>query len=630
MESTTENNDDQSNESKEKKDLNQDEKEMEIVETALEIHRSNDREGATSGESEYSRQIRINNTTENDPRPGAYEVNQPTTNARIYRARERQQSRNNDQMGNENNDVITSATLVEELMTADATDIPCIIPTAIPDDDVNHCIMIKYQRSITFVLLGIVGISILVWRMSSREESNDNGTIDDMSTLITRNVTINSLSMTMEGVLFDYLDSGAILDWENTTSHHIKLFYSENKKNLKIDVVEARTIVTNTGDSYVEYNQEFQIESELDDTTSAVDLAMDPFATIYDGKQLYASALQRLGGVFENITTSSYITINFMTSLPSDVLSTTVSQIYSALPPVTFENSLLQTGKSSSVVFPMRNFTESGDFVWKAKGDRYHFVAGPNVGKVVIWKSGRLFEMLLGKGDQDNFGTSVTISADARVLAVGVLGTSDKLGSVFLFDRLTTDKNFVRSQQLNGTEFSYNFGYTLAMTPNGNILAVSAPYMIAGFSSTYIFQRLTIEEKFTFHQQLRGSELSSNFGHNLYMASNGIFLVASADLIRNITHWGPGLVTLLARSNTNELFEVVHEILGECEDEWLGYYGVAVSATVRSILVHAKGRGCNDNNTVRSYQIHCSCKNEDFSSPISSLTSTIPCPCIIY
>ena len=72
--------------------------------------------------------------------------------------------------------------------------------------------MIKYQISITSVLFGIVGISILVWHMSSGNESNENGRSNDMSTLIMMIVTIDNLSMTIEEVSFDYLDSDTILD----------------------------------------------------------------------------------------------------------------------------------------------------------------------------------------------------------------------------------------------------------------------------------------------------------------------------------------------------------------------------------------------------------------------------------
>jgi len=50
--------------------------------------------------------------------------------------------------------------------------------------------------------------------------------------------------------------------------------------------------------NFVEYNQELKIENESDDATSAEDLAIDPFDSVYDGKELYGSVLQGLGRLF--------------------------------------------------------------------------------------------------------------------------------------------------------------------------------------------------------------------------------------------------------------------------------------------------------------------------------------------
>jgi len=168
----------------------------------------------------------------------------------------------------------------------------------------------KYGRLVIFTLalLGIAVISASVWRGNAGENKNKQN--------VTRILSINNLTMTLEGVRFDDLNSKAVSDWEKTTSRHIKSFYYVHR-NFGIDVIEAITSVTDTGDSYAEYDQKFQIQRESDDETSVEDIAKVPFGDMYDGKELYTRALQILGGVFENVTASDDISINFVTRQPS-------------------------------------------------------------------------------------------------------------------------------------------------------------------------------------------------------------------------------------------------------------------------------------------------------------------------
>jgi len=65
---------------------------------------------------------------------------------------------NDKNRNNEDNATIASATLVEELITADITDIPVIIPTTTLDDDNNRS---NRLIVLTLSLLGVVGIYFL-------------------------------------------------------------------------------------------------------------------------------------------------------------------------------------------------------------------------------------------------------------------------------------------------------------------------------------------------------------------------------------------------------------------------------------------------------------------------------------
>eukprot|EP00592_Proboscia_alata_P026579 CAMPEP_0194444204 /NCGR_PEP_ID=MMETSP0176-20130528/127134_1 /TAXON_ID=216777 /ORGANISM="Proboscia alata, Strain PI-D3" /LENGTH=687 /DNA_ID=CAMNT_0039270545 /DNA_START=139 /DNA_END=2202 /DNA_ORIENTATION=- len=538
---------------------------------------------------------------------------------------------NDENSNNEGDAAITSATLV-------IADSPVIIPTATPDDDNNRSIRMKCGRLVVFTLslLGIVGISVWVgwWRANAGEnETNPSGqTSGDESYQEPRIETINNLVMTIKGVPFDDMDSNGISDWENTTSNHIQKFYATNQKSLRINISKTITSVTITGENFVEYNQEFEIQNKSDDETSAEDLAIDPFGSFYDGRELYASALQGIAGVFENITTSSDITINYVTDQPSKMQSSspipsqmpspipsqiptvapTASKTPSAFPTLSFEDKWIEIEEKNSVAFPIRDIAKSSDPVWIAKGFPFDSENATDAGKVALYNNDGLHHEIMGMEDYSYFGNSVAISADATVLAVGAPGGNDYSGLAFIFHRPTTDDKFaIPQQQLNGTERSSLFGYTLAMTPDGKILTVSAP-IVSSFSSVFVFQRWTIEEEFVLHQEIDEPESSSDFGHRIDMTPNGKFLVASASLVKNVVNIGPGLVTLFARSETSGFFEEVHEIQGGCDNEVLGYYGVSVGATAGGILVHAKGFGCNLSNRVQSYQLECNCRIEDY------------------
>jgi len=281
----------------------------------------------------------------------------------------------------------------------------------------------------------------------------------------------------------------------------------------------------------------------------------------------------------------------------------TASKTPSATPTLSFEDKWIETKETHSVAFPIRDFTESSDSVWKSQGLSLNSEKIRLAGKVVISSNDGLHHEIMGMDFNGYFGFSVAISADATVLAVGAYGANYNSGSVFALHRQTIDKEFaIPQQQLNGAEWSTYFGYTLAMTTDGKILAVSASVSF-GSSSVYIFQRRTIEEEFVLHQEIDEPESSSDFGHSIDMTPNGKFLVASASLVKSLFVLGKGLVTLFARSETSELFEEVHEIRGECENEVLGYYGVAVEVSAGMLLVHASGKECHNSDTVRSYQL---------------------------
>jgi len=535
---------------------------------------------------------------ENHTRPGAYAVNRPATNSRIYRLgrilRERRSSMFNTQSNNVDDAAITQATLVQEPIIADAT-IAAIIPTAILEDKTFPSPSIKRWKLIALAcaVFGIVG-SVCVWYVVKPDAGKESEPKPEYGPLHgkppnpydkhpkpngkhppgeigptnnggkgyqdpVRTETINNLVMTIEGVPFDNIVDDAIWNWETITSDHIKAFYDNNKINLKINVLEAQTNVINTGDGYVVYNQKFKFQHKPDDTTSAKNLAIDPFGSIYDGKTLYITALQQNGNVFEK---TSYIRIDITTSSPSEmppsshIPSALLSRMptFSLLPSVSslypFIDSWVEITGNEQKVFSDNFYAESDDLVWKV-------IANKTIGIVKVLKADNFFQDFHGTYNVQYFGTSVTISGNALVLSVVKTG---------------------------GIDFS---------------------------DSVWIFQRPTINDYFDLHQQLNETKLSSDFGSTTAISQDGNFLVASVPSNTENYLSQTGSLLLFARYNIDDFFQKKDVIHGGCPYEKLGLYGVAIEANNGALVVHAKGNGCSSNKTVRSYKLECNCKNTE-------------------
>lgn len=157
----------------------------------------------------------------------------------------------------------------------------------------------------------------------------------------------------------------------------------------------------------------------------------------------------------------------------------------------------------------------------------------------------------------DLFGQSVSISADGNVLAVGAHqedpGSTSNAGSVYLFAR--SGSTWTQIQKLSGdlTAGSF-FGYSTSLSYNGEILAIGA-YGESG-GAAYIFTRSGAT--WTRLQKLVGSDttlsddstLSDDFGKSLSLSSDGNVLAVGAPLEDPASVTSAGSVYLFTRSES--------------------------------------------------------------------------------
>ena len=94
-----------------------------------------------------------------------------------------------------------------------------------------------------------------------------------------------------------------------------------------------------------------------------------------------------------------------------------------------------------------------------------------------------LFHPNSGVDDVLTFGSSVAVSNDGTVLAVGMPGWESNTGKVFIF--LYSNYGWSQWNEINGEKESAYFGRSMAISGDGTTLAVGAP-AIAGYGDYQI------------------------------------------------------------------------------------------------------------------------------------------------
>jgi len=240
---------------------------------------------------------------------------------------------------------------------------------------------------------------------------------------------------------------------------------------------------------------------------------------------------------------------------------------------VNLQSSWVKTEAYVEFKFSNDKNTISGDGNWIAVGDRFNNETGENAGIVIIRKTNVTVQSLYGQNEGDFFGFSVAMSTNALALMIGAWTTdydADRSGSVYSYYRSNEDEEFQQQHQLNGDAGTdYAFGYSIAMSGNGLLLVVAAPYADINIGS------------------------NKNHGSLIFYTRGSIYAV----------------------------FQPKERIYGECEFQYLGINGVGIEYTNTTILVHAKSRDANDcisdildnSNNVRSYKLECECANADIA-----------------
>ena len=196
----------------------------------------------------------------------------------------------------------------------------------------------------------------------------------------------------------------------------------------------------------------------------------------------------------------------------------------------------------------------SGDGLILAIGAHQNNENGIDAGHV------RVFENLSGIWTQigqdidgeegDFFGFNVALSSDGNILAIGAPETINQnevdSGNVRVFENLNGIWTQI-GQNINGEEQGDTFGFNIALSSDGNILAIGAPInsnnveVSSGYVQVFTNQNGVWTQ---IGQDIIGEEQGDIFGFNVALSSDGNILAIGATQNNNQTDVNSGYVRI--------------------------------------------------------------------------------------
>lgn len=214
-----------------------------------------------------------------------------------------------------------------------------------------------------------------------------------------------------------------------------------------------------------------------------------------------------------------------------------------------------------------------------------------------------------GEKPGDWAGTSISLSGDGTTLAVGATGNSEngeRSGQVRVF-RFDGEKEWKQlGEALNGESFYDDFGYSVSLSEDGNVLAVgargnnpNADSVNAGSVRVFRYQDGSWEQV---GSDIDGENASDESGYSVALSSNGTTVAVGA-----IGNDGGGSLSGHARvfrlDVDGEWVQLGQDLVGEAENDLAGY-SVDISADGSIVAVASKNNDDGGSNAghVRVFQ----------------------------
>lgn len=230
----------------------------------------------------------------------------------------------------------------------------------------------------------------------------------------------------------------------------------------------------------------------------------------------------------------------------------------------------------------------------------------------LIWKPRG--QVLLGDAAGDRLGTSLVLSADAKILAVGAPGDfnndNNKEGYVKVYRINDDGGNWTRlGQTIYGEEIGDKLGWDVDLSRGGNILAIGAPgryrlndrtgyvrvcYLEGDDSSSFSWEKLG--------EDIIGEENGDEFGESVSLSDDGKSIAIGADDNDGSGDFSGSVGIFHFEDNTTS-WEKIGRIDGEGANDHSGL-SVSLSGTTVAIGAPFNDHNGEDSGHVRVHQLN--------------------------
>lgn len=169
---------------------------------------------------------------------------------------------------------------------------------------------------------------------------------------------------------------------------------------------------------------------------------------------------------------------------------------------------------------------------------------------------------LKGDSAKDNFGSSVSLSSDGSVIAIGAPQTNSNDGTGYAKIYKFSDGSWSQvGSTLNGEAALDWYGYSLSLNSNGNMVSIGAPMkdgdeQDAGSVTTYL---LFENEWSQLYDPIIGENYSSNAGYSVSLSRDSL-IVAFGEPWDNADLYRAGRIRVFGKSNSVGIFQSLSDI----------------------------------------------------------------------
>ena len=235
-----------------------------------------------------------------------------------------------------------------------------------------------------------------------------------------------------------------------------------------------------------------------------------------------------------------------------------------------------------------------------------------SISKSIYKNWSQIGEDISGISSDDNFGTSVSLNSNGNIIAIGAPynnSNATNSGLVQIYEISNNTWNQL-GQDICGSSLDDNFGYMVSINNQGNIVAISSPNSDINGSNAGLVQIYEISNN-TWNQlgqDICGSSIDDNFGYSISINGYGNVVGIGAPYNSNSAN-NSGLVRIYENIN-NTWTQMGSDLTGSAEDDNFGF-AVSINGDGTRIAIGAPKNDGNGSNSghVRVYDYNGSSWN---------------------